>query len=175
MVKPGAVAILAIVVGLFPILDINDWRPSAPVFFLATAWLAIVLTGLWLWRAGLSAATEDPAGGDVGFEMSTRRDELMQEKRVLLKAIKEIEFDRQMGKMSDADAEGLTRLYRKQAVEVMKALDLSGEGDDSPEDRVERELRARLAVAKLTTKKAKRAKAEEPKPEEPKSESEESS
>jgi len=163
VIKPSSVAIVSVLVGLFPIFDINDWHFGAPVFFLASAWIALVLTGLWLWRAGSSVAAEGVAAGDVGFELTTHRDELLQEKRALLKAIKEIEFDRKMGKMSDADAESLTRLYRQQAIEVIKALDEGGEDVVSAEDIVEREVRARLAVDRATKKggkKAKKAKAE---------------
>ncbi|MBT8492855.1 MAG: hypothetical protein KJO07_07320 [Deltaproteobacteria bacterium] len=164
VIKPRAIAILAFAVGLFPIFDINDWRFSAATFFLGLAWMAIVGTGLFLWRAGFAVASEDPGGGDVGFELTSRRAQLLADKKVLLKAIKEIEFDHQMGKMSDADAEALTRSYRAEAIEIIKVLDEDG-GDDSVEDAIEKELRARMKVASATKKKkgkAKKAKAKEP-------------
>jgi len=157
VIKPSAVAIVTVLIGLFPIFDINDWRLGAPVFFLATAWVALVLTGLWLWRAGSSVAAEGAGSGDVGFELTTHRDELLQEKRALLKAIKEIEFDREMGKMSEEDADSLTRLYRRQAIDVIKALDEGGDETESADAIIERELRARLEVDRAT-KKGKKAK-----------------
>ena len=41
----------------------------------------------------------------------------------LLRAIKELEFDHELGKISDADFEGLEARYRQRAVEVMRALE----------------------------------------------------
>ena len=103
---------------------------------------------------------------DEGFEVTvTRRDELLREKRVLLKALKELEFDHQMGKLSVADAESVRQLYRTRAIEIIKqigALDDAGDSSDaqSIRDQIERELAIRLSVAEAEGKGAKRAKEE---------------
>lgn len=57
--------------------------------------------------------------------------ELREEKRRLLRAIKELEFDHGMGKLSTADFEAVIGTYRVRAIEVMRALD--GGGDVHPE------------------------------------------
>lgn len=57
--------------------------------------------------------------------------ELREEKRRLLRAIKELEFDHGMGKLSSADFEAVIGTYRVRAIEVMRALD--GGGDLHPE------------------------------------------
>lgn len=57
--------------------------------------------------------------------------ELREEKRRLLRAIKELEFDHGMGKLSTADFEAVIGTYRVRAIEVMRALD--GGGDLHPE------------------------------------------
>jgi hypothetical protein len=82
--------------------------------------------------------------------------------------------------MSDADADELTRSYRREAIEIIKALDEEGE-HDSVDDAIEAELRARMKVASATKKKkakaksgkAEKAKAEKAKAEKAKSEKDE--
>ncbi|HEY8378716.1 MAG TPA: zinc ribbon domain-containing protein [Nannocystis sp.] len=57
--------------------------------------------------------------------------ELREEKLRLLRAIKELEFDHGMGKLSTADFESVIGTYRLRAIEVMRALE--GEGELHPE------------------------------------------
>lgn len=49
--------------------------------------------------------------------------ELRDEKRRLLRAIKELEFDHGMGKLSTGDFEAVIATYRLRAIEVMRALE----------------------------------------------------
>jgi rRNA maturation endonuclease Nob1 len=70
--------------------------------------------------------------------------ELEREKRILLKAIKELEFDHAMGKLSAADHAEIAGRYRARAIAVLRQLDA---GSLSYRDLVERELAARLAEA----------------------------
>ncbi len=72
-------------------------------------------------------------------------------KKSLLKAIKEIEFDREMRKMSDKDADELTRHYRMRAIEVIKRLETQGDAS-SVDAEIDREVRARLKVDALAKK-----------------------
>jgi len=51
--------------------------------------------------------------GDVVSAVNTRRNAAME-------ALREIEFDRETGKLSDADYEGLRSTYTQRAVEVMR-------------------------------------------------------
>lgn len=57
--------------------------------------------------------------------------ELRDEKRRLLRAIKELEFDHGMGKLSQADFDAVIAIYRLRAIEVMRAL--AGEAEVHPE------------------------------------------
>ena len=65
------------------------------------------------------------------------------EKTLVLRSIKELEFDRAMGKVSDHDFDLMGRRLRTQALVVMKQLD-----DDMPGYRevIEREVAQRLAI-----------------------------
>ncbi len=140
-------AVLVLAGGWIAILSVNGWEVDAPVVFLWLGWTAILATAWFLWAAA-SAATDADAG-EVAVPPVGTRDELEREKRSLLKAIKEIDFDHQMGKMSDADAAQLTRTYRARAVEVIKALEARerSEATLSLDAKIERELKARMAVA----------------------------
>lgn len=74
--------------------------------------------------------------------------ELREEKLRLLRAIKELEFDHGMGKLSTADFETVIGTYRLRAIEVMRALD--GGGALHPELQkllAEREAKAKVEPA----------------------------
>jgi hypothetical protein len=161
--------------GWLLILAINRWHLGAPQFFLCLGWLSIVASGRLLWNAAMRAGNElDGAPDDLEPVSLTRAGELELEKKALLKAIKEVEFDRELGKMSDEDADEIVRVYRARAIEILKLLD-SGIAPSAepaagePVDQViEREVRARLALAgvreKVKVKAPAVAKKEETKP-----------
>jgi hypothetical protein len=129
------------------ILWAHNWRYGAPVFFLWLGWFAVVAGVHYLWRTG--TATADPSDEDAAWWRPTgAREELEREKRSLLKAIKEVEFDHQTGKMSERDAQAMTRVYRARAIEVIKAIDEldATSGRRSVRQQIERELKARIAI-----------------------------
>ena len=69
---------------------------------------------------------------------------LDREKTLVLRSIKELEFDRAMGKVSDADFHEMGTRLRARAKRLLQQLDVEGAGY---RDRIERELAARLAEA----------------------------
>jgi hypothetical protein len=150
------IAAVLVAAGWIPILVYNHWHITAPVIFLGIGWVGVILCGRFFWSAATLAAQEGIAREGEGFELSSGRvAELEREKRALLKAIKEIEFDRQMGKMSEADAGDITRVYRSRAIDVIKELegDVGPPDEDAPLDTViDREVRARLALAGVMPK-----------------------
>ncbi|MCG8423098.1 MAG: hypothetical protein MJE77_34785 [Proteobacteria bacterium] len=141
-------------VGWLGIFYANSWHFGPPVFFLFAGWLAVLLIGHYLWKAGLSAALDTGDDEDDFWQPVGHRDELLREKRSLLKAIKEIEFDHQMGKMSDKDAQEIASLYRARAIAVIKALEQDERDGEklSVSDRIENEVKARLTVASAVDK-----------------------
>jgi hypothetical protein len=68
---------------------------------------------------------------------------LEREKMLVLRSIKELEFDRAMGKLSPTDFDDMSVRLRTRALTLMKQLD---EGDTGYRQVIERELRARLAA-----------------------------
>lgn len=176
-VAGAIVGVTLLVLGWGLILHINRWHWTAPVFFLFCGWAAILLTARFLWQAGWSAASEPVDAADDFLRPVGEKAELEAEKRALLKAIKEVEFDYQMGKMSDDDAAELTRYYRLRAIEVIKALESATEGGDDElpvRDRIARDVQARLELDKKRKKaRAKKKKAGAKKAETKKAESKE--
>jgi hypothetical protein len=148
------VELSGLAIGWLAILRITHWRFTVAVFFLLLGWAAVVTAVRFLWAAAFAATGDADAPPADNFGLAPgRREDLLLEKRSLLKAIKEIEFDHQMGKMSDGDAADITRLYRARAIEVMKALEeqepaapaAAAARREAARAEIEREIERRLA------------------------------
>ena len=72
------------------------------------------------------------------------RETLMHEKTLVLRSIKELEFDKAMGKLSDKDFEEMGSRLRARAISLLKQLDDEGTGY---KDLIERELKTRMKTA----------------------------
>jgi hypothetical protein len=115
----------------------------------------LILVSLTIASAGLAAAgfyrTLSPLVGastsTVSEPLTERaRGVLEREKMLVLRAIKDLEFDRSMGKLSQDDFEEMAGRLRVRALALMKQLDENGTGYRSV---IERELAARLAARGL--------------------------
>jgi hypothetical protein len=71
---------------------------------------------------------------------------LERDKALVLRSIKELEFDRAMGKLSDRDFEEMGARLRARAISLIKQLDDESVGY---RELIERELKARVAAAPL--------------------------
>ncbi len=153
LIGPG-VELVGLLIGWLLILRVGHWHLTVSVFFLLLGWASVVLTARYLWEAATAVAEPHGSFGAAGG----RREDLLLEKRHLLKAIKELEFDHEMGKMSDADATEITRLYRSRAIEVIKALEgKQPESAQAPDkeavrQEIEHEIERRLADQKADQK-----------------------
>src|SRR5262249_25450943 len=75
----------------------NHFHITAPLVVVCLAYLAVVATVYNLWRTGVAAvATGDDEPDSTWVKSTGALGELEREKRTLLKAIKEAEFDHQM-------------------------------------------------------------------------------
>jgi hypothetical protein len=144
--RGGALAILLL--GWVFIAWQNRFHISAPLVFVCLGYLAVVTTVYNLWRTGAAAVANAEDVGDSTWAKPTgARGELEREKRTLLKAIKEAEFDHEMGKLSQRDVDEMVRTYRARAIEVIKELDrLGGSAGDSAREQILREVRARIEL-----------------------------
>lgn len=145
--RRGAVAAILVIGWLF-IAWQNHFRITAPTAFVCLGYLAVILTIYNLWRTGTAAV--DPSDEDddsTWAKPAGALGELEREKRTLLKAIKEAEFDRDMGKLSQRDADDMIRGYRARAIEVIKEIDLHGRGGvGTVREQILREIRARVQL-----------------------------
>jgi hypothetical protein len=98
--------------------------PNAlPMFFIALAALALLLTMLWLWQslrlAFVHVMTDEPPSAAVSVERSA----LLAEKKALLLALKDLEAERDSGKLSQEDFVELNDQYRTRARTALRQLD----------------------------------------------------
>lgn len=120
---------------------------------LAAAVLAAGALGLAAVALALLAMLRSLVAGERIEEIplsAERRRELLEEKVYLLARIRELEFDRSMGKISEADHREQVVAARDRALEVMREL----EGAAGVRSLIERELLERLAARKITIKRA---------------------
>lgn len=121
----GVVVIAAVTVGF-------DAEFGAGVIVLSVAAGALVLSLRRLFLVVISLGrgeAETLAMGRASGQGETSSAQRQEQRRVL-KAIKELEFDHAMGKLSDADHESISTRYKLRAVELMRATE--GEGGLHP-------------------------------------------
>jgi hypothetical protein len=117
-------------------------RFGPPLVMLALGGLTLVLSGIALWRV-LDPLSRAELPTPAAPRARGRLRELEREKQLVLKAIKEIEFDYQMRKIAEPDYKEMIERYRGRALRVMSEL----EAGDNFRPLIERELRDRLARA----------------------------
>ena len=117
---PLAAAILAAGCGVY--LFASGGRLGMPALFLVAAAATLVLT-VWLFYRVGRALVEEPRAEEVEAATGRRRKELEHEKQGLLKAIKDLEFDHAMKKISDHDFAEIAAAYRARALRIMSQLD----------------------------------------------------
>jgi hypothetical protein len=94
-----------------------------PIVFIVLASTALVLTLLWLWQSLRHAFVHTLAAPTASEVISPERAALLAEKRTLLLALKDLESERDSGKLSPDDYQDLNEQYRKRAREVLRELD----------------------------------------------------
>lgn len=151
-------ALTVLVIGWVFIAWQNHFHITAPVVFVCLGFLAVVATVYNLWRTGASAvgsAGEGDEGDSTWAKPAGALGELEREKRTLLKAIKEAEFDHQMGKLSQHDVDDMIRSYRARAIEVFKEIERLQVGAvGNVRAQIMREVRARIQLEARSQKKA---------------------
>jgi hypothetical protein len=128
-------------------------RLGAAALLAAALALAIVLYAL----SGIAVTLFASREPDEEPPSQERRRELIMEKNFLLATMRELEFDRSLGKISEKDHREGIRVARDRALEIMRELDAA----DGARSLIERELAERLAARKIPAAK-KRAKAAPP-------------
>ena len=117
-------------------------RPSDPVgaILLTLAIGAAGFVGLMAYRA-IMPLTQSSFQETTVMAGTRSRAAVEREKTLVLRSIKELEFDRAMGKVSESDFEEMGRRLRARAIRLMKQLDVEAVDFLAV---IERELEARL-------------------------------
>jgi len=114
-------------------------------FTIAAAGAAAI--GFHRMLAPLAATGEGVPGGSTAATSERARVALEREKALVLRSIKELEFDRAMGKLSATDFDEMAGRLRARAFGLMKQVD---EGSAGYREEIESELRARMATRATT-------------------------
>ena len=135
----GAAGAAAVLVYGFAV---ERMRFGPPLVMLALGGMTLAFTAGALWRmidplARLEVADAGAGGQGRGFVR-----ELEREKQLVLKAIKEIEFDYQMRKISERDYRDMIERYRNRAMRLISELDAGGDYRGL----IEKELKLRLEL-----------------------------
>jgi len=109
--------LLAIAIGLT--------HGAAPALLVLSAVLLLLaISAVWNSLQSISGNSIETGTDLVAISIDGAEDE---QKRFILRALKDLEFERSMGKISDEDYEELKRTYREQAKEVLRSADIASE------------------------------------------------
>jgi hypothetical protein len=142
---PIAVPFFLVTIGVSGYVAFSTGRVNGSVVFAGISAATLVSALLLLWRSVQSLFNDAP-GTEEAVATGRRRKELEREKAALLKAIKELEFDHEMRKVSDDDFAEIGGNYRARAIRVMRQLE-QGANDY---ERMVRDEVARLRRGKPT-------------------------
>jgi hypothetical protein len=143
----AACVVLGVAVATYSFATTGHAAASSVFLGLAATVLGLIC---WVLLRAARALVEEPAPIEVARVTGRRRKELEREKQSLLKALKELEFDHEMGKVSDPDFREIGGQYRARAMRVLRQLDEAGADYGTL---VERELKARLAAGQKDSQK----------------------
>jgi hypothetical protein len=95
-----------------------------PIFFVVAAGLCLSLVLFALWQSLRQLLLGRSVAGFASAPRNAQREALLREKQELLTAIRDVRFEHELGKVSDADFERLEQRYRARARDVLHALDV---------------------------------------------------
>ena len=144
--------VVGVALGLATYVIVTAGVTPSTIAFTLTA--IALMWCVWVVFRAAQALVKEPEHEEIARASGRRKKELEREKQALLKALKELEFDHEMGKISDADYQEIGGNYRARAVRVLRQLDLAA-GDVDYRSLVERDVKARSAAKPEPAKEAK--------------------
>jgi hypothetical protein len=132
-------------------LAVERMRLGPPLVMLALGGMTLAFTAGALWRMIDPLSSDKPPGETAAGASRGFVRELEREKQLVLKAIKEIELDYQMRKISERDYREMVERYRNRAMRLISELDAGGDYRGL----IEKELKLRLELPVADTGAAK--------------------
>lgn len=144
--QPWQLFTLAGLVGATIVVFVSRGQTPAAIILLSLTIFTAAAVGLAAWRTFLPLTDADETAMPPVLGGRTRA-ALEREKALALRAIKELEFDRAMGKVSDADFAEMSARLRARAARLLRQLDAGV----VYREEIERELARRVGEAPAPT------------------------
>jgi hypothetical protein len=141
--EPWQFFTLAGLIGATIVVFFAKGQTAAAIILLSLTVFAAAAVGFAALRAIGPFAGLLRSGGDAPVGGGRIRAALEREKALALRAIKELEFDRAMGKVSEKDFTDMSGRLRARAARIIRQLDAGG----SYRERIEKELEKRVGRA----------------------------
>jgi hypothetical protein len=138
--EPWQFFTLAGLIGATIVVFFAKGQAAAAIILLSLSVFAAAVVGLAALRAFGPLAGMLHGDGPVRAVAGRTRIALEREKALALRAIKELEFDRAMGKVSDKDFTEMSGRLRARAARIIRQLDAGG----TYRERIDREIERRL-------------------------------
>jgi hypothetical protein len=120
--QPWQLFTLAGLIGATVVVFVSQGQPPAGVILLSLTIFAAALVGFAAWRT-LAPLTGSEEGSGPQILGGRTRAALEREKALVIRAIKDLEFDHAMGKTSDKDFAEMTARLRIRAAGLIRQLD----------------------------------------------------
>jgi len=148
--QPWQFFTLAGLIGATVVVFVSQGHTPAGIILLSFVIFGAAAIGIAAWRtfSPLTGA-DDPAGPQV-FGGRTRA-ALEREKTLVLRSIKDLEFDHAMGKVSDVDFSEMSTRLRSRAAGLMRQLDAGGGYRQAIRMEIEKRVGRRLPETAATT------------------------
>lgn len=142
--RPWQFFLLAGMLSATAVVIVATGQSPAAIITLSLTVVAASLVALGVYRALLPLVTAEPAE-EPAAGAGRKRLALEREKSLVMRSIKELEFDFAMGKIAQADFDEMIGRLRSRAIGLMRQLD-EGSGYRGA---IEEELRSRQAARRL--------------------------
>jgi hypothetical protein len=139
LLQPWQLFTLAGLIGATVVVLVSRGQTPAGIILLSLTIFTAAIVGVAAWRTLIPFARKEQMSGLPVIGGRTRA-ALEREKALVLRSIKELEFDRAMGKLSEKDFVEMSGRLRARAVGLLRRLD-AGEGY---RDLIEQEIAKRL-------------------------------
>lgn len=143
--EPWQLFTLAGLIGATIVVFVSTGQTPAGIILLSLTIFTAAVVGVAAWRTLSPLIGSDERIGPPVLSGRTRT-ALEREKTLVLRSIKELEFDHSMGKVSDKDFAEMTARLRARAAGLMRQLDAGG----GYRDQIEKEIAKRVACLKTS-------------------------